>query len=166
MSHFILYNAPKTASTPSGHTWWRINIETTRFFDGIFASIQEIEFRAELDGPSVTTGGTAFADTAVSPGLDNYSAYAAFDGVTTGDTESFWTMPSTSPQPCSIGYEFASPVDIVQVSLFSGASSTRAARMPRNFTLDWSDDGVSWTTAMTVVDAPAFGVYQEQVFTV
>lgn len=169
MNPFLLFNRPQPAEPISGHRYWRINILSTRASAGqTWGTIQEIQFRDTLGGGSVTTGGTAFATTSiVSPGPGNYSPYAAFDGVTTGNSESFWATPgSANFSPCAVGYIFPAPVNIVQISLFSGSTPSRATRMPRDFTVDWSDDGAAWTTVLSVVDAPAFTAYSQQIFTI
>lgn len=57
-------------------------------------------------------------------------------------------------------------VKTVRLRASSNTSSTNVNAMIRNFRLQWSDNGTSWTTALTVNSNPVYAVGQQQDFAV
>ena len=122
------------------HLYWRIFVEDN-WGDGTGIVIQEVEFLFTRDGSTLVTGGAAF-------GSDDATGneYAkAFDGV----SSSAW-YANSAPIDQYIGYEFASParVKFAALSLYDTGTNP-LTRMPKNFRLEYSDDGVDYTTAFT-----------------
>jgi hypothetical protein len=56
--------------------------------------------------------------------------------------------------PCYIGCEFNMPVSLRKFAL--QASENAANSNPRDFTLDWSDNGSAWTTQTTIINQTAW----------
>lgn len=121
----------------AAHQHWRINITAlNNTGQGVLA---ELEMRTSLGGASVCTGGTPSALNAVGSAASN-----AFDG----STATAW-MTSLAPSlPTWLRYSFAAPVDIVEVALKPHASYL--TNTPKDFDLEWSDDGTTWTTLFSV----------------
>jgi len=123
----------------ANHIYWRVHITATGTLDEYFTSAAEVVFSGAT-GPVSTAGGTAFASSTEGVGIRE--PYMAFDA----DVLTLWSTGGGAPGPAFIGYQFPSAVDVTGVSLTSGDSTNRAARMPSAFDLQYSDDGSTWTT--------------------
>ena len=119
------------------HSYWRVNVTTVQ--GGAFLNITEVEFRATIGGSTQTTGGTATA----SSENGSHLAGAAFDTI----LNTFWQTSSGTTG--WLRYQFASPVSVAQVAILAWGSGAVANNSPKNFTIDYSDNGSSWTTAYT-----------------
>jgi len=116
------------------HLYWRL------FFPANFpgfsrTSVAICEMRSTIGGPNVATGGTASASSQLtgSTGAEN-----AFDG----NVDTRWESDS-SAGPHWLMYQFAAPVDIVELALRPYGSLSPVSP-PGNFTLQSSDDGLVW----------------------
>lgn len=138
----------------AAHTYWRLNV-TANNGDITFLAIAEIEMRAILGGADQCSGGVASASSAdaTSP------ASNAFDN----DTTTRWSTV-TSTLTGWIRYQFASPVDVVQYTI--RAHPTAPTRSPKNWTLEWSDDGTTWVVVDTHTDVDAWANGEVRVFNV
>lgn len=121
----------------AAHLYWRFNISANDG-DTSFLTIAEIEMRATVGGADQCEGGTATASTseASSPpsnAVDNNasSRWNTATGVLTG----WWR------------YQFPAAVEVLEYTI--RAHPTTAGRSPKTWTLEWSDDGSSWTVADT-----------------
>lgn len=101
--------------------------------------LDEVVF-ANAAGTDLCVGGTPMSGGDWSA---DYPASQAFDKTTTTDG---WSSPANT-YPCWIGYNFPSPVDVAYVDATTPSESTAPTQIPTNLgtTLQWSDDGVSWT---------------------
>lgn len=119
----------------AAHRYWRIY---SRNSGGTSFEIGEIEMRTSVGGADQCAGGTAIGTAPTFGALAN--AFAN-DGATT------WVRIPTADS--YIGYDFGAgnDKDIVEIGL---QSSGTASRMSTDFTVDYSDDGVTWTTAWRV----------------
>lgn len=121
----------------AAHTYWRINI--TAAPTG-YAGVAEFKLFDSGGSPIATTGGTASAST-------NYPGQApslAFDG----NASTFWLTNGGAPH--WLQYQFASAVDVASISLQNAAAgSGNDQHTPQDFTLDYSDNGTTWTTLYT-----------------
>lgn len=122
------------------HLFWRINITAANSF----CAVGEIEMAAVSGGVDQCVGGTPIASGQYTNGSGyTYDPANAFDGALTGATSAWASASSTSGW---IGYQFPNPVEVKSVRIAPRAS---AAQSPRDFTIEWSDDGVSWNVAAT-----------------
>lgn len=119
-----------TANVP--HKYWRINITASNNH----ASVTEIEMSADVGGPDLCVGGT-IVSSGTYPASDCNMAYA-FDDATSGPN--CWA--SNVSTAGWIGYAFASPVAISEVRIWARVYSSQT---PRDFSIEYSDDGVSYT---------------------
>jgi hypothetical protein len=131
---------------------WRIYV--TAGFATDYTTIAEIELRATHGGADQTGSGTASASSFFS----GQPASNAFDN----SASSSWTSGATS-KPQWIAYDFGSgnDVDIVQIALQSLASFQ--GRMPKDFALESSSDGSTWTTVKSFTDEPAWASAENRV---
>lgn len=117
------------------HAYWRVNISASWF--GVNIAIAEIEMRATRGGADQCAGGTVIK----SVEQVSFAAVNAFDN----NTATAWAANNTIP--AWIGYHFAAAVDVLEIAITADATFFTIA--PRDFTVDFSDDGISWTTAWT-----------------
>ena len=116
------------------HLYWRL-LFPANFPGERRTCIAVCEMRSAIGGPNVATGGTASASSQLSgtTGAEN-----AFDG----NTNTRWESASDAA-PNWLMYQFAAPVDIVELALRSYGSLSPVSP-PGNFTLQSSDDGLVW----------------------
>lgn len=141
----------------AAHTYWRIDI-TANDGDSNFLAMAEVELRASAGGVDETsnTGGTATAS--ASDGTAPPSRAVDDDSVTR------WSTPNGTLTGWW-QFEFNSPVDVIEYTI--QAHPISPARSPRDFTLEFSDDGVNFTVANTKVgetdwtngETRTFGLY-------
>lgn len=136
----------------AAHSYWRINITAVQ--SASFAQITNLQMRTVTDGASVCTGGTAIE----SGHTGGQTPSLAFD---TSDT-TYW-QAGTTPAAW-IGYQFASPVDIVEYVLVA-RNSTNYIYMASAWTLEWSDDGISWNIADTRTSSQSWYILQKRIYT-
>lgn len=144
---------PKKVSA-SGHLYWRIAV--TAVTSGSNPNVNELEFRLTSGGADQTSGGTAIE----SAHLSSFVPARAFDNNST----TCWVAAGASPW--WIGYQFASPVSIHEIALtayVTGDGGT-SAQSPKDFTIDYSDNGSSWTTASTVTGQVSWTSAQQRLF--
>lgn len=144
---------PTYTGSPYGtHDYWRIYTRWTEEASSAWVHIAEAEF---LDGPGGTdqaTGGTATPD--------NYGgreAYKAFDD----DPSTQWTYAS---QWGWLQYAFAVPVSVGAVSI-TGRPDAGADNAPRDFLIQFSDDGTTWATAWGVIGQTGWSLGERREFT-
>jgi hypothetical protein len=120
-----------------------------------------------VGGADVTSGGTAFGGVVgtciIGTGTDasdpSTGVAYAFDGTAYGNA---WTASSysldidtsiyTGTCPIYLGYQFVVPTKIVQFALAYPGGSIGSSQWPLQFSLQWSDDGTTWTTVQTFTD--------------
>lgn len=120
------------------HSFWRLNITSTEA--GANISIAEIEFLASTDGADQAVGGSP----TVSSGRNGSLAAAAFDD----DPSTYWNGGNEGGVDW-IAYQFADPVLVAAINL-QARSPDAATDAPKDFTVEFSDDGVTWEVAWTV----------------
>jgi hypothetical protein len=134
----------------SAHAYWRINI-TANNGDATYTDIGELQLRVQHGEMEYHTGGTA---------LSNGSFY-------TGPASAFDLSVSSScilvnlPNYC--GYHFASPREVVEIAI-NATLVGEATRGPKDFTLDYSDDGSTWTTLYTITNQTSWGTAEWRTF--
>ena len=121
------------------HLYWRLFFPTN-FPGQSRTSVAICEMRSTIGGPNVATGGTASASSQLS---GTTVAANAFDG----DVNTRWES-STGAGPHWLMYQFAAPVDIVELALRPDGTLSPISP-PGNFTLQSSDDGLVWNDVAT-----------------
>jgi hypothetical protein len=120
------------AAPPVVHTQWRLQFTAAQ--SGTQVTIAEIAMRTTLGGSNACTGGTASTSTGTGENT-----------VLDSDNTTGW---SASPLPHWWKYTFAAPVDIVQYAI-TFAMYLPGQFSPKDWVLEHSDDGTTWTVADT-----------------
>lgn len=130
----------------SSHPYWRILAGPGQ---GFFAfTFVEIKFREDPTSSNQTIGGTPIAS-------DGSSANA-FDNNTSTFSQSNNFPGELSAAPYWIGYHFSSPVKVGQLEITARSGTNEAKQVPKNFAVQWSDDGTDYITAFEVSNATSF----------
>lgn len=124
----------------SAHAYWRVNITGNN--GGSLVEIIELQFRQTAGVTSVPSGGAPlYSSQNPNNNPDNLAA-AAFDG----SYSTKWTSNGNVPQ--YLGYHFASPIYVAEVSI----RDSHASYAPKDFTIEYSDDGSIWTAISSVTN--------------
>lgn len=140
------------AGGESSHLYWRVLCYTTR---SSYFSSKEVSFHTIIGGPSVATGGTALSSSNYN---DNVAA-RAFDNNLS--TEWGSAAGDLADGGAWIGYQFAAPIAVQQVKIAAAASE------PESFTtgdIQFSDDGVTWTTLFSPDPQPVWTANEVRAF--
>lgn len=135
-------------STPA-HLYWRLNITANNY--GYSTSAAEIEMRATVGGADQCNGGVVTASSGsatMAAAFDNNPATAW----ESGSEGSWW-----------IQYEFPSPVSVGELMLQCKADSYNS--IARNFSLQYSDDAVTWGTLFSVINQNTWTSAEKRYFT-
>ena len=142
-------------SVPNGR-YFRITV-TEASADPVFLNIADIAIRATVGGANQTGSGTASTSTSESVGFESSKA---FDG----NPLTTYSSPSPGTGPVWLKYDFGTAVDMAEIVITSGDNSTRAARAPRTFTIEVSDDDSAWTVVGGATSLPAWGITESRTF--
>ena len=156
--HGLLLQAVDAPPPGDTHSYWRFHISAAA--SGAYASVAGIEFRASPGGADQCFGGTALADSYYSAG---YEPAKAFDH----DNATVWASASTFPH--WIGYQFPAPVSVAEAAIIAtpyAYGDSPRLECPKDFTIEWSDDGTAWTVAQTVTGQTGWGYNEERAFMV
>lgn len=137
--------------------YWRIRVTDSHSTDTIFTNFSEIQFRATVGGADQATGGTASASSVLSGNVSS----RAFDD----DNATQWISNSGEAGPQWIAYDFGDEVDVKEIYLRPGSNGTLAARGPRDFDVQYSSDGGSWTTLDTITGEAAWSASESRTYT-
>jgi hypothetical protein len=135
----------------AAHLYWRLNI-TENNGEPAFLAISEVEMRATVGGADQCSGGTATASTSGGGAAAN-----AFDN----SASTRWSTDNLVLTGW-LRYQFAAPVDIVEYTI--QAHPIAPDRSPKNWTLEYSDNGSSWTVADTRSNQVSWLVSQIRTF--
>lgn len=131
----------------AAHVYWRLNIAGTD--TGSTLTLAEIELHTSVGGANVATGGTATAQSG--------TAANAFDA----NNATNWALSSGTVG--WIQYQFASAQDIVEHCVT--APSATMTNAPSRWTIQYSDNGSSWTTDAIVNSQTAWTSNEKRTFT-
>lgn len=165
----LVFRDPARMTYGAGeHSFWRIRASKIQTDLSDYFGVEELEFATSLGGANVATSG-ATVDTSGHPIANGqatspfiYWPRDAFGGAYGVNPR--WYGPTLSgassggvatvATPDWIGYRFNEPKAIREIRVRAQVGSGAGA--PRDFTLDYSDDGVNWTTARTITGEPAW----------
>lgn len=133
---WVAQSAGPPPSTP--HRYWRQLVTATGSGLPVLA---ECGFMTTIGGSTVTSGGTALADSV----FGSFSAAQAFDANPSTD----WATSSGGAGVGYIGYDFGSGNDQSIVECYIQASATFTNQAPAAVDLQFSDNGTSWTTLLS-----------------
>ena len=134
----------------AAHSYWRVHITTNN--GASRTSIGQLEMASEDGGTNLCTGGTIIFDAE----NGSYPATNAFNG----NNANLWANATANPH--WLGYQFAAPVDIKEVRMWNPAST----ECPKNYTIEHSDDGITWTLAEAYTEYQATSATAAKVHTI
>lgn len=129
----------------ANHRYWRIHARVNA--GGTFVQFAEVEMRAAVGGADQCNGGTPSCSGSIQAG--SAAGVFANDGVT-----SFVQWSGTTDKWVAYDFGAGNEKDIVEVAI-TGATGA-ANRSPSVFDVQYSDDGVTWTTAWSVIYTTAW----------
>lgn len=137
------------------HAHWRVNVSEVQASFSLAISL--IEMRATPGGANQCVGGTASAKSV----FGSYDAINAF----TSDVGTAWMTTEARPQ--WVAYTFPAPVSVTQVLLRVATTAHGGHNQdPKDFTIEYSDDGISWVVAATVTNQTGWGNNEARLFAV
>jgi hypothetical protein len=147
-------NVPPAGGDPnSAHAYWRVSVGSLNGGSG--TAISSLYFFAQQGGDDLATGGLIMASASTAGG----PASKAFDHDSTTD----WRGVDGSGS--WIGYQFASPVMIKFVGVGASPDANLLPSAPRSFSVDYSDNGQSWTTLWYVSNPSPWSTREVRYFT-
>jgi hypothetical protein len=108
---------------------------------GLQCDIAELDFYTIAGGSDVATGGSPLG----SPGLFGADPPFAFDDDLATNWSGLGHTPATGTPP-RLGYHFTAPQSITAFAITSVGNTNWRPFSPTDLTLDWSDDGSTWTS--------------------
>ncbi|HET8799618.1 MAG TPA: discoidin domain-containing protein [Marinobacter sp.] len=131
--------------------FWRIFITGTFSPQSTFStSVARIRFKDAGGAEIATVDGTAIASSEHTSSANK--AVVAFN-----DTGDAWVPSSGEALPQWIGYEFVSSKEVSEVVIESTNDSFYNDRHPTDFEIQYSEDGINWTTALEVIGESEWG---------
>lgn len=123
------------------HRYWRVYMTASRGDANL--TIIDLELRTAVGGPDQTSPAEAATKYRESGHSGSFVGSQAFDD----NPSTLWAVTATQGWPAWIGWDFGAgnAKDIVEIVLHARPSDEEDAN-PANVRLDWSDDGVTWTT--------------------
>ncbi|WP_294191119.1 discoidin domain-containing protein [uncultured Sphingomonas sp.] len=131
------------------HRFWRVVI--TQLNGGL--QLASLEFRNVPGTPRQATGGTPIENAHTG----GFGPANAFDG----DITTTWV--GADPAPYYLGYDFGTATEVNEVAIV--AANAGPEKAPRSFTVQFSDDGSTWSDAWSVMDQTGWQVSEERAFT-
>ncbi|WP_169307367.1 discoidin domain-containing protein [Chitiniphilus eburneus] len=129
------------APAPPANTgrYWRIHITAT---NGGTASIQEIELRATPGGADLTTPATPVT---ASSQYSGNQAVAAVDNLFDSNVRAWVASSANLPQ--WLTFDLGTAVTVAEVAIAARNHPSGPVSAPRDFTIQYSRDGDTWSTA-------------------
>lgn len=138
------------------HRYWRVLVTAAE--NGQHGSMTELEF---LDRGGVRlplAGGTVIYSSQFN--TTQHAATTAFDGVTNNDN--CWASAAPGTLPAWLGYVHVSPGETEAVRITS--RSAAPTQSPKDFQIQSSDDGSTWTTEWSVSGQTGWTANQQRTF--
>jgi hypothetical protein len=139
-----------------GHLYWRINCLSAMNPTSQYVGVGVLQFRQVPGGGNMAIGGTPISGGYYS----GFSPDRSFMGDTSSSYNGWISDGANGPGTGWIGYKFPYPINIQQVAyaqLNSGSGLNEQDLLPRSLTIDWSDDGINWTTVASLENLPIVG---------
>lgn len=157
----IVIVEPPVDTTPGqAHRYWRILYITPQ--SGFIAGLAEVELRASVGGPDVSDGRVYDQSSSLS---NSFTAAQAFDD----NPATLWATVNNGEANPWISVDFGEDVMdhtiVNEVSLTARNDEFGADQAPSVFEVQYSDDGILFTTEFTVTVATPWLQADTQVFT-
>lgn len=148
-------NTYDSLTWPDVHRYWRVHI-TANDGNTSFIGFTEIELRAAPAGADQTKSQSTFGAASASSAINTDNrASNVVDGSTvdgwlssTGTFPQWWQYDCGNAGHTGGGAPNAPTIAVKQIAITGSWNAPDAS--PKDFTLQWSDNGSDWTTALTV----------------
>ncbi|QYW02133.1 minor tail protein [Stenotrophomonas phage Sonora] len=142
-----------------GHRYWRLFVTSTETTDSLFCNIAELSMQETASGPNVIAGSSAVT---ASSSFSGFPPTNAVDG----DVATMWSSDTTEPTgPSWLRFDMGGTLrQIDYLKITAGDSTTRAARAPSAFKLQWSDDDATWNDHIVSASSSGWGGGEERTF--
>ena len=142
-------------NTATPHAYWRIYVNVVDGAVPSGVSFAELQFRATLEGGSLCVGGTPSA----SSNYDGtHSAAQGFDN----DSTTIWASAAGVPQ--WLAYHLPTPSVVNQISIQAREDGGTYGQTPTGFTIQSSDDGITWNDEWSVNDSTGWAASEIRKF--
>lgn len=139
-----------------GHRYWRLYV-TASLLNWPVVGVSDITMAAAPGGADLTTGMTASVSASrvqsgapASWAIDDYLSTAAIGSINwLYDPVTGW-YPEAPLFPWWWMIDFGAAQEVAEIAISMSYADRNYA--PKNFELQWSDDGAGWTAASTVID--------------
>lgn len=157
-------NEQRTFNLPGGigsHRWWRLLLKASSQPQNAI-TVQEIQFRSVPGTPEYHT---AEANKIFATGVAWTNTAQLFDGTITGQTcqISSTTAQTLDAAPTWAGIYFAAVKDVQEVAITAGMTAG-ANNGVADFDIDYSDDGSTWVTALSVYNQTTWAANETRTF--
>jgi hypothetical protein len=139
----------------TAHRYWRLFITTS--ISNFDSQAAEIELRETASGSDVTGSGTASANSTEG----GWPASNAFDN----NNSTAWNSAGFAGVPVWIAYDFGSGNDKDIVEFTLRVRSDYAGNAPKDFSLQYSDDGVTWYSKISPASQTGWSTGEVRTFT-
>ena len=153
-----VFSNPNYPVPGTGYRHWRLLFTANNGGSAVAAT--EIEMLALPDTVSKTVGGVARNS---SRWDSSHNVNELFDGVLNNNSNA-WASKSGAAMPQWVSYEFLSGKQIINAVAIHARNNTDSSQAPRDFAVQYSEDGVNWTTAWTVSGQTGWGSYERRQF--
>lgn len=129
----------------AAHRWWRIFITANQ--GNAYTSLAELTMHQDSEGPNRCRGGTPISSPFYQDSVWFCSPTKAFDSDPA--PQSFWHTRDYGVLPAWLGYGFSDAIEIQHITMTFRApweNQHNVGQAPRDFAVQWSDNGSSWTT--------------------
>jgi hypothetical protein len=137
----------------SAHTYWRVNVSANN--SGVYLTISELRFLDAGNNNNMGLKVAALYSAQLNAGGDN-SAEAAFDS----NNATKWACSGAVGY---LGVQFSSAIEVTHVTIV-GTLSGEASYAPRDFAVQFSDDGIVWETALAITSQTSWGINETRSF--
>lgn len=141
------------ASGGNVSSYWRVNVTAS---DSTNPAIAAIELRASV-------GGADQCGSAIRADARNYNSPSYPSNVIDGNTTTYWVGQISTTLPLAIVIRFPDDVSVAEyvVRKYNGAGFS-----PTAWTLDYSGDGLTWTTVDTQAGVTAWAANEAKTFAI
>ena len=141
-------------ASPKAARYWRLVISEVENNSLDFVEMRQLQWRTAVGGANVATNAASYSasESSNSPG--------EFQRLIDGTAPSF-SSADIDDETFKVTYDFGTPTIIREIAITADTTDTQA---PHDFSVQWSNDGVTWTAMFTTLDEQ-WDPLEQKVFT-
>jgi len=141
---------------PTSFKYWKMTVTE---------SLNADQFKVGIAEAGLFVGATAASMAGTYSESSAFSASTSAAELVDGQTSTSWFSAADAPLPQWALFNLTTAIAATSIKLTSGNRADRAARMPTAFTVEGSDDGVTFTVVQSFAGIAAFGISEMREFT-